>query len=190
MELNDIKMFYEVAQTNSVSQAAQNLGYTQSNISKRIKCLEEEIDQRLFERNNKGMHLTSAGQEFIPYAQKLITAYLEIEEHFLKLPLKTLLGATQTITHSYLEKLFVDPTYTIFTAPISTLTTRLLAGTLDFILINQPLTDPAVKLIQTWEEALCFTQSQTADGLFHERTFIVNREPTCPYRKAILEYIT
>ncbi|MBC1471818.1 LysR family transcriptional regulator [Listeria seeligeri] len=48
MEINDIKIFHEVATLNSTIKAANKLGYVQSNISKRIAKLETELGRTLF----------------------------------------------------------------------------------------------------------------------------------------------
>lgn len=65
MNTNDIKLFIEVTQSKSTIQSANNLGYEQFNISKRIKKLEQELGRTLFIRSDKGMELTEAGHYFI-----------------------------------------------------------------------------------------------------------------------------
>lgn len=191
MELNDIKMFYEVAQTNSVSQAAQNLGYTQSNISKRIKRLEEELDQRLFERNNKGMQLTETGLQFLHYAKQLLSVYIEIESVFITSPTTLKIGTTQTIAHNYLRAYFLKPEYTIFIDSTKILLQQLYAGAVDFLILNQHLTNQTVTIQQTVCEQICLVQAKTSEKAEMFTTLLINRDPKRPYRLetlALLEH--
>lgn len=46
MEFTDIKIFKEVADLKSTMKAAESLGYVQSNISKRVAKLEEELGKK------------------------------------------------------------------------------------------------------------------------------------------------
>ncbi|WP_319020741.1 LysR family transcriptional regulator [Bacillus sp. B1-b2] len=54
MESHELKIFKQVAELQSVSRAAEKLGYVQSNVSQRIKKLEDELGVPLFMRNNRG----------------------------------------------------------------------------------------------------------------------------------------
>lgn len=89
MEFTDIKIFKEVADLKSTMKAAESLGYVQSNISKRVAKLEEESGKKLFHRTNKGMTLTTDGEEFLPYAGALLGTIADLEENFIAAPKKS-----------------------------------------------------------------------------------------------------
>jgi DNA-binding transcriptional LysR family regulator len=72
MEIRDLKIFIAVAQNNSISRAAEQLHYVQSNITARIKHLEEQLDTSLFHRKTKGVELTASGDLLLGYAQRII----------------------------------------------------------------------------------------------------------------------
>lgn len=55
MESKDLRIFKQVAEQQSISKAAEKLGYVQSNISQRIKGLEHELGVPLIIRNNRGL---------------------------------------------------------------------------------------------------------------------------------------
>jgi DNA-binding transcriptional LysR family regulator len=61
-----------VAETNSFSRAAEQLGVAQSRISNLIHDLETELGVRLFDRTTRRMELTAAAREFRPHGEKLI----------------------------------------------------------------------------------------------------------------------
>lgn len=55
LENHELRIFKLVAELQSVSKAAEKLGYAQSNVSQRIKSLEGELGVPLFARNNRGV---------------------------------------------------------------------------------------------------------------------------------------
>lgn len=71
MDINSISAFIEVAQHQSFSLAAEHLFITQPAVSKRITALENELDIKLFNRVNRRVSLTEAGQTLLPRFQAL-----------------------------------------------------------------------------------------------------------------------
>jgi len=73
MDLAVLDIFCAVAHEKSVTRAAQRLDRVQSNVTTRIKQLEEELGVALFLREGKRMLLTSEGERFLDYAEKLLS---------------------------------------------------------------------------------------------------------------------
>jgi len=72
MELRHLRMFCAVAEYGSFTAAAEKIHNVQSNVTMRIKELEAELNQQLFIRQKNGVILTSAGQIFLGYAQRIL----------------------------------------------------------------------------------------------------------------------
>lgn len=72
MELRNLATFVRAAELHSFSQAAKQLGYSQSAISMQIGQLESELDTRLFDRVGKTIALTPQGRQFFEYAQNIL----------------------------------------------------------------------------------------------------------------------
>ncbi|MEK8127835.1 LysR family transcriptional regulator [Paenibacillus filicis] len=72
MELTDLKVFITIAEEGSVSRAAERLGYVQSNVTARVRKLEDELGVSLFHRHPKGMSLTEKGSSFQEYASAIL----------------------------------------------------------------------------------------------------------------------
>ncbi|WP_022850756.1 LysR family transcriptional regulator [Limisalsivibrio acetivorans] len=77
MDINSLRIFSEVAKSGSVSTAARSLNYVQSNVSARLKGLEESLGRELFYREKKGregrgMVLTPAGKTLLQYSDRII----------------------------------------------------------------------------------------------------------------------
>ena len=70
MDAADLRVFQSVASTGSMSKAALELNTVQSNVTARIKSLEDEVGFVLFERTNRGVTLTAAGQRLLPFAAR------------------------------------------------------------------------------------------------------------------------
>ena len=71
MDAADLRIFAAVARTGSMSKAASELGTVQSNVTARIRALEERLGVELFERTNRGATLTAAGLRLRPYADRV-----------------------------------------------------------------------------------------------------------------------
>ena len=72
MDSNLLKVFVTVANTNSISLAAKELKFAQSNVTARIKQLEKNIGHDLFHRIPKGVLLTTAGEKLFSYATEIV----------------------------------------------------------------------------------------------------------------------
>lgn len=70
MDAADLRVFQSVAGTGSMNKAALELNTVQSNVTARIKALEDEVGLALFERTNRGVTLTAAGQRLLPFAER------------------------------------------------------------------------------------------------------------------------
>ena len=72
MTVTQLKYAVCIAELNSFNAAAKKLFVSQSSISTAIKELESEIGISIFERTNRGIALTTAGSEFIYYANNIL----------------------------------------------------------------------------------------------------------------------
>lgn len=71
MDLQALKIFQIVAELGSISQAARELNYAQSNITTKIQQLETSLETTLFYRHNRGTTLTAKGKMLLSYTEKI-----------------------------------------------------------------------------------------------------------------------
>jgi DNA-binding transcriptional LysR family regulator len=71
MDAADLRIFEAVARLGGMSRAAAELHTVQSNVTARIRALEDDLGTPLFERHSRGVTLTAAGQRLLPYAARL-----------------------------------------------------------------------------------------------------------------------
>ncbi len=80
LDLRALEIFRAVATEGSVSKAAIKLNRVQSNISTRIKQLEQQLNKSLFLRRNRGLTLTPDGQLLLSYAERLLELSMEASD--------------------------------------------------------------------------------------------------------------
>jgi len=70
MELRHLRYFIAVAETGSLTEAAeQKLHTSQPSLSRQIRDLEDQVGASLFARSARGVELTAAGRAFIGHAR-------------------------------------------------------------------------------------------------------------------------
>jgi len=81
MDLNQMLIFGKVANNQSFTKAAQELGIEKSTVSMKVTQLEERLGARLLNRTTRSVTLTEAGQGYYRYCQQIIDTAKEAE-HF------------------------------------------------------------------------------------------------------------
>lgn len=81
--LTDLRMFAEIARSNSMSIAGSRLGMSPATISGRLKSLEEHFGVTLIRRTTRSLALTDEGRVLLNYADDLLMGFnaLESELH-------------------------------------------------------------------------------------------------------------
>ena len=77
MDIVSFRVLKAVAEEGSVSRAADRLCYVPSNVTTRIRQMEDELGVSLFHRKPRGMVLTSAGKTLLAYAEKTLRLFDE-----------------------------------------------------------------------------------------------------------------
>jgi LysR family transcriptional regulator, cell division regulator len=71
MDAGDLRIFAAVARLGGMNRAAGELNTVQSNVTARIRLLEDALGAPLFHRHSRGVTLTVAGQRLLPYAERI-----------------------------------------------------------------------------------------------------------------------
>ncbi len=82
MNVLHLKYAIMVAETGSISKAAEKLYVAQPNVSRAIKDLESDLSITIFDRTTKGMILTPDGERLIEYSKRLLNQFDEMEKIF------------------------------------------------------------------------------------------------------------
>jgi DNA-binding transcriptional LysR family regulator len=163
MELSDLRVFRAVVQSGGIIRAAALLHRVPSNVTTRIRKLEEDLGTALFLREGRGLKVSPAGKTLLDYAERMLTLADEARDalHDSE-PRGTLrLGSIESAAATRLPRplsLFIDryPTVTVelHTAWPAELIAQVLAGELDAALVLEPVSDSRLDIQPIFEEEL------------------------------------
>ncbi|MCB9059916.1 MAG: LysR family transcriptional regulator [Halobacteriovoraceae bacterium] len=106
LNFNHLFYFYIVAKEGSIKSAAEKIHISQPTISDQLKLLEEYFNCMLFERKNRGLHLTKEGKLALKYAENMFELSSELTNRLrnkIQLPKKSLdIGITQFMSQYFL----------------------------------------------------------------------------------------
>ena len=75
MQIDSLKVFCDLAETESFTKAAHVNGVTQSAVSQTITTLEKQFKSLLVERSKKNFRLTAEGETVYDYAKRILQSY-------------------------------------------------------------------------------------------------------------------
>jgi len=78
LDLTSLRSFVAIADAGGVTRAAGFLNLTQSAVSMQIKRLEEMLDLDLLDRSGRKVGLTSAGEQLLGYARRMLALNDEV----------------------------------------------------------------------------------------------------------------
>lgn len=149
MDANDLRVLDAVARHGSMSRAAVELNTVQSNITARIRLLEDELGVRLFVRHSRGVSPSEAGRRLLPYAVRVNQLIQDAKNAILEdgIPRGTLrLGTMEctanlrlpTVLAAY-TKGYPSVNLSVTTGTSSSLVTQVLGNQLDGAFVTGPI---------------------------------------------------
>ena len=204
MELSDLVIFRAVVEAGGVTRAAERLHRVQSNITTRIRQLEEKLGTPLFIREGKRLHLSPAGQVLLDYAQRLLALADEARDAVRDgSPRGTLvLGAMESTSAVRLPgplsdfvQLHPEVKLTLKTGNPQQLAAAVLAGAMDAALVTGPIAGGPFEREPIYSEELVIVASAghaaitsaAAKGAEPPRS-IVAFEQGCPHRARLEQW--
>jgi DNA-binding transcriptional LysR family regulator len=163
MDLADLQIFRSVVEAGGVTRAAERLNRVQSNVTTRVRQLEEELGVQPFIREGKRMHLSPAGNLLLGYADRLITLAQEARDavHDAKprglLRLGSMESTASVRLPSVLAELitrYPEMKLELRTGNTQVLPPAVLHGELDAALVVEPIPDAPFDKIPIYREEL------------------------------------
>lgn len=78
MELLQLKYFYKIANSRTLTQAADELNVSQPSLSRMISRLEDEFEMEFFDRNGRNITLNKSGEVFLHYCTQIMNSLDEM----------------------------------------------------------------------------------------------------------------
>lgn len=196
MDLQALRFFQAVAKLGSISKAAREMNYAQSNLTARIQQLEFDLQTKLFYRHNRGTTLTDKGKVLLSYTDEIFQLLDEVknvmsDDQTPKGPL--LIGSMETTAAVRLPSLLskfhreypaVD--LTLKTGPTEQHVVDVLQYELDGAFVAGPIEHPDLVFSNLVEEELVLITDALEQPLrsiadLKNRTILVFRQG-CSYR--------
>jgi DNA-binding transcriptional LysR family regulator len=197
MDLSDLRIFATVVREGGVTRAAGKLNRVQSNVTTRIRQLEEDLDVTLFIREGKRLHLAPAGQALLGYADRLLALAEEARASVRDPRPRGLfrLGSMESTAAVRLPKMLSEyhrrhpeVTLELRTGHPGILATAILAGELDAALVAEPIADTPFDKSSAFTEEVVMVSAAGHPPIRKSGPFpstILAFEHGCPYRKRL-----
>lgn len=162
MEFNDLKIFQTVATHGSISKAALELNYVQSNVTARIKLLEKELQTPLFHRHKRGMVLNTEGKRLLEYSREILSKMEEMKSSFqdksnpsgmLKIGIVETVVALPDILSSYHSK-YPNVELSLKAGVTDLLLQKVADMKLDGAFVTGPIRHPLIEQVEVIQEKL------------------------------------
>ena len=149
-DFNKYKFFYAVSEYKSFSKAAENLHISQPAISHAVKELENQLNTKLFIRNNKNVVLTEDGEKLIHYVKKAFDN-ITMGENVIKEKEKKLTGTIRIGIYSHISLFLLpkiikkfnlkypDAKFYIYCTSNAEMLEKLRNRELDFVVLQYPI---------------------------------------------------
>lgn len=108
MTLNQLRYIIEIAETGSITTAAQRLFIAQPSLSKAVSELEREMGITIFARTNRGVFLTEDGTKFLSYARQIIEQTELLESEYKSAPPPRRVFSVSSQHYAFVVNAFVE----------------------------------------------------------------------------------
>jgi DNA-binding transcriptional LysR family regulator len=198
MELSDLHVFRTVVEAGGITRAAEKLNRVQSNVTTRIRQLEEHLGVALFIREGKRLHLSPAGKVMLDYAERLLELAREASESVHDVRPRGLLrfAAPESTTAVRLPtplseycRLYPEVTLELRARNGDQVASDILTGAIDAGIAVEPIAAASFEKIAIYNEELVIIATaghppirSARDALSHT---ILVFEPGCPWRNRL-----
>lgn len=196
MDIDDLRILSAVARNGSMNRAAAELHTVQSNVTARVRQLEEELGVSLFVRHSRGVTVSDAGQRLLAYSDQIETllreAIASVKEDGVPKGALRIGSLEQTLSlrlPPVLEQYslrYPAVALTVTTDNTSDLITQVLDQTLDAAFVLGPVNHSGLKEEPVFRENLSLVTglaTRTMEDLQHARDLkALVRAEGCSYR--------
>ncbi len=165
----ELGVFAAVARAGSIGRAAERLNTVQSNVTQRLRALEDRLGVPLFHRSKRGVTLTTVGARLLPYATRIAELLEEarlVTRDDAVPGGEVRIGAMETVAAFRLPPilggyaaLYPEVEVTIDTGSTEHLVERVLRRELDGAFVSGPIAHASLSATAAFEEELVLVTS-------------------------------
>lgn len=201
MELSDLHIFRTVVSAGGITRAAERLHRVQSNVTTRIKNLEQDLQVALFVRDGKRLHLSPAGRVLLDYADRMLALADQARNALhegsprglLRLGVMESTAAVRLPAPlSEFHERYPEVVIELDTRPPQEMIAQVLTGELDATLVAEPVSDSRLETRAIYREELVLVAGRghppiAAPHDVRIRTALAFH-PGCPHRKRLEDW--
>ena len=202
IDLETLKIFRTVVDEGGVIRAADKLNRVQSNVTTRIRQLEEHLGRRLFRREGRSIRLSADGQTLLSYADRLLRLADEaVSEMRTGKPrgvfklgsLESTAGSRLAPILSRYHALYPDVVVELATGTAGALVTRVMNFELEAAFVSEPFTAPGLEARPVFDERLVLVTSKAIQKVSGptdiKRSTLIAFAQGCSYRRRVEEWL-
>ncbi len=202
IDLESLKIFRTVVDEGGVVRAATKLNRVQSNVTTRIRQLEQHVGARLFRREGRSIRLSAEGHTLLVYADRLLRLADEAVSQmrtgkpkgiFRLGSLESTAGTRLAPILSRYHSLYPDVVVELVTGTTGALVTRVMNFDLEAAFVSEPFTAPGLEVQAVFEEQLVLVTSRAMHKVSGPedlgRSTLIAFAQGCSYRKRVEEWL-
>ena len=202
IDLESLEIFRAVVQEGGIVRAAGKLNRVQSNVTTRIKQLEERLGLALFRRQGRSLVLSPEGEVLLSYAQRLFRLADEAESElkagkpmgvFRIGSLESTAGSRLAPILSRFHKLYPAVVVELVTGTTGALIQRVASFEIEAAFVSQPFTAPGLQAMKVFEEELVLITARNAPDVARAADLagltLIAFANGCSYRKRLEEWL-
>jgi DNA-binding transcriptional LysR family regulator len=200
MDLSDLRIFTAVVEEGGITRAAERLHRVQSNVTTRIRQLEDELGVPLFIREGKRLYLAPSGEVLLGYARRMLSLAEETQAALQEAAPRGVfrLGAMESTAAvrlpapltTYNER-YPEVTFELRTGNPTQLAAAVLSGEVEAAFVAEPIAEAKFDWIVAFDEEPVVVASKThppiGPGRAVPKTMIVF-ENGCPHRRRLEDW--
>lgn len=196
MDFPQLAMFVAVAREGSINAAARRLHRVPSNLTTRIRQLEDELGAELFIRERQRLRLSASGRNFLDYANRLLSLADEARSSVSGIMPKGVLSLGALVSTvavrispvlAEYHRRFPNVLLDLSTGPSGDLIDGVLDGRLAAAFVDGPVTHPLLDAVALYEEELVVISALGLRPIARARDVngfnIYAFRPNCAYRR-------
>ena len=202
INLDELSIFQSVAMEGGILRASEKLGRVPSNVTKRVKQLEDRLGVKLFRRQGRGIELTEEGRALLIRTNRILQMADEIEQEFSQeltgrvLRIGALESAASVKLPPYLSKFhtkFPETTIELQTGTTDALLRLIDSSSIEAAFISEPFLADNLNSREVFEEELELIAPKGVQNLNDVtalgRKTVVAFPQGCSYRKRLISWL-
>jgi DNA-binding transcriptional LysR family regulator len=202
IDLDSLEIFRAVVEQGGIIRAAAKLNRVQSNVTTRIKQLEQRLGKQLFRKQGRSLALSPEGELLLSYTQRLFRIADEAEHELKKGQpigafrigsLESTAGSRLAPILSKFHRLYPGVVVELSTGTTGALVQRVANFEIEAAFVSEPFTAPGLNTMRVFDEELVLITGRDMPPITRASQLaghtLIAFQNGCSYRKRVEEWL-